>query len=268
MSTPNVLFISHGGGPRPLLGAADHAEMVDVLKEFAKEIPKPSAILLISAHWESERPQITSGKSPMLIYDYYGFPPESYEIQYPAPGYPELAQQVNAALNNAEIESDLDDQRGFDHGMFVPLKVMYPDADIPVVQLSLVSSLDPEIHIQIGKALISLDIDDLLVIGSGFSFHNMRAFYAPDTAELREKNLGFEHWLHETLTNENLSKTEIEARLIDWEEAPFARFCHPREEHLLPLHVCYGLTERPSTSYKSATILGKHAGMFYWGTNA
>lgn len=265
MSKPNILFISHGGGPRPLLGDPEHDEMVAVLQQFAQEIPKPSAILVVSAHWEASRPQITAGRTPELIYDYYGFPAESYEIKYPAPGQPELAQKIHAALSTAGIASDLDTQRGFDHGMFVPLKLMYPEADIPVVQLSLVSTLDPEVHIQLGEALKTLEHENLLVIGSGFSFHNMRAFYAPDTAEIRAMNQGFEQWLLDTLSDAALSEQERRAQLVDWELAPHARFCHPREEHLLPLHLCYGLAGERCNRYRSAKILNKNSGMFYWG---
>lgn len=148
--------------------------------------------------------------------------------------------------------------------MFIPLKLMYPAADIPCVQLSLVSSLDAATHLAIGRALQALDYNNLLVIGSGFSFHNMRAFFAPDTAEMRARNDAFEAWLEETCTDVELSEAERASRLVAWERAPHARFCHPREEHLLSLHVCYGLANRASETNVSATILGKKAGMFYW----
>lgn len=178
--TRNILFISHGGGPMPLLGDPGHREMVERLQEITGKLPRPSAILLISAHWEATVPTITSGAHPELIYDYYGFPPASYEIQYPSPGEPVLAEKVKQALEMAGLPAKLNDQRGYDHGMFVPLKIMYPEADIPVVQLSLVHTLDAATHLAVGQALQALDYDKLLVIGSGFSFHNMRAFFAPD----------------------------------------------------------------------------------------
>lgn len=267
MSTnTDVLFISHGGGPMPLLGDPGHSEMVDRLTEVAATLRKPSAILVISAHWEESVPTITSGTNPSLIYDYYGFAPESYEIRFPCPGEPVLAVQIHEALRKGGISARLDDQRGFDHGLFVPLKLMYPQADIPCVQLSLVSSLDASTHLAIGRALQALDCDNLLVIGSGFSFHNMRAFFAPNTPEIQASNEAFEDWLEETCSDAGMDESERAERLTHWGRAPYARFCHPREEHLLPLHVCYGLAEKPSDSHISATILGKKSGMFYWRT--
>ncbi|MCE3027291.1 class III extradiol ring-cleavage dioxygenase [Salinicola sp. DM10] len=260
----DVLFISHGGGPLPLLGDPDHREMVARLTEIAGQLRKPAAILVISAHWEASLPTITSGERPGLIYDYYGFPPESYQIEYPCPGEPALARQVHQALERAGIAARLDDHRGFDHGVFVPLKLMYPAADIPCVQLSLVDSLDAEMHLAIGKALRALDVDDLLVIGSGFSFHNMEAFFAPITPETEARNQAFEDWLAATCTDTRLAESERAERLIHWDRAPYARFCHPREEHLLPLQVCYGLAGRPSEPPIVATILRKKAGMFHW----
>jgi 4,5-DOPA dioxygenase extradiol len=262
----DVLFISHGGGPMPLLGDPGHREMVDRLTELAGKLRKPSAILVISAHWEESVPTITSGAHPPLIYDYYGFPEEAYDIRYPAPGEPDLAGQVYQALNQAGVEARLDDQRGFDHGLFVPLKLMYPQADIPCIELSLVNSLDADAHLAIGRALRALDYDNLMVIGSGFSFHNMQAFFSAETPEVRERNQAFQDWLEQTCTDSTLEEAERARRLAQWERAPYARFCHPREEHLLPLHVCYGLANKLSDETIRATILGKKSGMFYWST--
>ena len=261
----DVLFVSHGGGPMPLLGDPGHQDMVDRLTELAADLRKPSAILVISAHWEEAIPTITSGTTPSLIYDYYGFPSEAYKIEYPCPGEPVLAQQVAQALDQAGIQPRLDDQRGLDHGAFVPLKLMYPEAKIPCIQLSLVNTLDASTHLAIGRALQALDYDNLLVLGSGFSFHNMRAFFAAQTPEIQARNLAFEDWLEQTCSDSSLSEPERAKRLADWEQAPHARFCHPREEHLLPLHVCYGLANKASDRHIAATILGKQSGMFYWG---
>ena len=261
----DVLFVSHGGGPMPLLGDPGHQDMVDRLTELAAGLCKPSAILVISAHWEEAIPTITSGTTPSLIYDYYGFPSEAYKIEYPCPGEPVLAQQVAQALDQAGIQARLDDQRGLDHGAFVPLKLMYPEANIPCIQLSLVNTLDASTHLAIGRALQALDYDNLLVLGSGFSFHNMRAFFAAQTPEIQARNLAFEDWLEQTCGDSSLSEPERAKRLADWEQAPHARFCHPREEHLLPLHVCYGLANKASDRHIAATILGKQSGMFYWG---
>jgi 4,5-DOPA dioxygenase extradiol len=259
-----ILFVSHGGGPMPLLGDPGHQEMVQRLEEITRTLHKPSAILVISAHWEENVATITSGPDPDLIYDYYGFPPESYNIQYRCGGQPQLAQQVYQALQGAGIPARMDERRGFDHGVFVPLKVMFPDADIPVVQLSLLSSLDADAHLALGRALQALDVDNLLVLGSGFSFHNMRAFFAPDTPELQDRNLSFEKWLLDTCSNTALSEEQRSERFLHWAQAPYARFCHPREEHLLPLHVCYGMAGKASDANWSARVLNKKSGMFYW----
>ena len=184
MKNTDVLFISHGGGPLPLLGDPGHREMVSTLQSLANTLPKPDAILVISAHWEASRPTVTSSAQPGIVYDYGGFPPEAYQIQYPSPGAPELARQITTALKQAGIEAGSDANRPYDHGLYVPLKLMYPDADIPSIQLSLIEGLDPDLHIRIGEALrsvtTSLPADKrLLVIGSGFSFHNIRAFFMP-----------------------------------------------------------------------------------------
>jgi aromatic ring-opening dioxygenase catalytic subunit (LigB family) len=181
-----VLYLSHGAGPMPLLGDDEHKEMVDNLKMIADKISKPSAILLISAHWEEVKPTITQAVNPLLIYDYYGFPEQAYQIQYPAPGEPDLAQTVFSVLSDEGIKSFLDDSRGFDHGLFVPLKIMYPEADVPCIQLSMVNSLDPGEHLKIGKALSGLEYENLLVIGSGFSFHNMKAFFYAQNSRVRK----------------------------------------------------------------------------------
>jgi 4,5-DOPA dioxygenase extradiol len=264
----NVLYISHGGGPLPLLGDEGHKEMVESLKWIAAKIKKPSAILVISAHWEEKIPTITAGKNPPLFYDYYGFPDEAYEIQYPAPGEPGLASQVRQRLSDRGIESRLDEQRGFDHGLFIPLKIMYPQAAVPCIQLSLVQGLDPAAHIQIGRALAGINYEDLLVIGSGFSFHNIRAFFSPVTSESQAKNEAFERWLIDTCSNPEMDEPERTLRLVNWENAPSARYCHPREEHLLPLHVCYGLAQSACTQYFTLDIMYKKSSMYLWEISA
>lgn len=264
-SKRNIVYISHGGGPMPLLGDPDHFEMAETLRGIAAIVGKPSAILVVSAHWEARLPTVTSGKNPTIIYDYAGFPKEAYEIQYPVPGEPELAKGVVDSLKVSGIEAMQDEQRGFDHGLFVPLKIMYPEADIPCVQLSLVRSLDADLHIQIGKALQSLEWDNLLVIGSGFSFHNLRAFFSPASQETWENHIAFDDWLTTVVTDKTLTENTREEQLAGWESAPSARFCHPREEHLIPLHVCYGMAAQASEKTFKAEIMKKQSSMFYWG---
>ncbi|MBF0501705.1 MAG: dioxygenase [Candidatus Riflebacteria bacterium] len=260
----SVLYISHGGGPLPLLGDASHEEMVDTLKKMPVLIAKPSAIIVISAHWEENQPTVTQAKNPHLLYDYYGFPEESYQIQYPATGDPLLAGKILKLLKNDEFPAVSDNRRGFDHGLFVPLKIMYPAADIPCVQLSLINSLNPLEHIKIGKALAPLIEENILVLGSGFSFHNLQAFFSPSTIESRNRNWRFEESLRATCTSHELSEEERERRLVEWETAPEARYCHPREEHLLPLHVCYGMMGSPAKQMFPFEVMGKMASAYLW----
>lgn len=263
-SRSTVLYLSHGGGPLPLLGDAGHQEMVTLLQDIAAQLPGPDAILVISAHWEEAVATITAGTQPELIYDYYGFPDESYEIQYPCPGEPVLAARVEQVLGEQGITARLDENRGYDHGLFVPLKIMYPQADIPCIQLSLLSSLDPAEHIQLGRALAELDYDNLLIIGSGFSFHNLRAFFAHGAKDIEIANQAFEHWLIETCSSTDIDEQERRRRLEHWSEAPHARVCHPREEHLLPLHVCYGVAQTACQKYYPLKIMHKQASMYLW----
>lgn len=257
-----VLYLAHGGGPLPLLGDPAHAGMVAALQVVAGRIGRPSAIIVASAHWEAELATVTTAAKPSLIYDYYGFPEEAYRIGYPAPGAPELAHQVAAALAGQGIAVAEDGERGFDHGLFVPLKLIYPDADIPCIQLSLLNSLDAEAHIAMGEALATLPDQNLLLIGSGFSFHNMHAFYHPE--EGRAENEAFEAWVVDTCGNPAISEDERRQRLIHWAEAPGARYCHPREEHLLPLHLCYGMAGRAATEVIGLNILGRRTCLCLW----
>ena len=258
-----ALFLSHGGGPLPLLGDPDHLEMVASLKRVAATIDKPKAIVVVSAHWEEPVVRITHSPNPDLIYDYYGFPEAAYQIQYPAPGAPDLAQAIFQVLERHNIPVALDDQRGFDHGIYIPLKIMYPEADIPCLQISLVNNLDPEIHIKIGEYLAAACDDGVLVIGSGFSFHNLQVFRLPSRG-IDANNEAFEEWLIDTCSNPAIDEGQRTQRLINWEQAPAARYCHPREEHLLPLHVCYGMTKTACAAYESLSILKKRASIYFW----
>jgi len=259
-----ALFLSHGAGPLPLLGDAAHEEMVACLEDISKTIDKPSSIIVVSAHWESVSATVTSGDSPDLIYDYSGFPSESYEIEYPCPGNSHLAGSITKQLKNAGINTNSDNSRGFDHGLFVPLKIMYPEADIPCVQLSLFNSLDPLAHIELGRALQDLTDPSLLLIGSGFSFHNMNAFFSPETDKSKKANNAFECWLLDTCSDNSISEDERTKRLVDWKAAPSAQYCHPREEHLLPLHVCYGYAESACAKSYVLKVLNKESSMYLW----
>ncbi len=264
-SKHNVLYISHGAGPLPVLGDQKHTEMIENLELISSRIPKPSAIVVVSAHWEADVATVTGASNPDLFYDYYGFPEESYEIQYPAKGNPLLAESIYKELGGNGIECRMDKERGFDHGLFIPLKIMYPEADIPCVQLSLIKGLEPAAHIEVGEALAKVDFENLLILGSGFSFHNMRAFFAPDTPETVEQNHSFERWLIDTCSSNELDEASRKSRLTDWESAPYARYCHPREEHLLPLMVCYGASGKACSKFYELNIFDKRCSTYFWG---
>ena len=259
-----VVFLSHGGGPLPLLGDPNHIELIQHLRQLSQDLEAPKQILVISAHWEASVIQITHHSNPPLLYDYYGFPEQSYHLDYPVPGSPALAEAVQGQLRKQGIAAELEQSRGLDHGVFVPLMLMYPNADIPCIQVSLQQSLDPLAHLQLGQALASLDQEGLLILCSGFSFHNMQAFFQQGAGIPDAKNLAFETWLKETLNNRDFSETERWERLRNWERAPNARYCHPREEHLLPLLVCYGAAQRPCKRVDTVTVLGKQASFFIW----
>lgn len=248
----------------PLLDDAGHVEMLACLEGLAANLPRPDAVVVVSAHWEEKVATITAGETPSLIYDYFGFPEESYAIAYPCRGEPTLARELHQLLTESGIEAKLDEERGFDHGVFVPLKIMYPDASIPCVQLSLLASLDPSSHIAMGKALRGLTRENVLLLGSGFSFHNLKAFFAPETSETRDLNRAFEYWLKDTCCSSEYSAEERTRRLNQWFEAPGARFCHPREEHLLPLHVCFGAALEPCSQSLKLTIMNKESSMYVW----
>jgi aromatic ring-opening dioxygenase catalytic subunit (LigB family) len=258
-----IVYFSHGGGPLPILGDASHQAMIDFMKALPKRLRKPDAILVISAHWEESAATLLGAQAPAMFYDYFGFPDEAYAITYPAPGSPVLAGRIAGLLGENHIPARIDPQRGFDHGLFIPLKLMYPQADIPCLQLSLLRGLDAGAHIALGTALQGLLGENILVIGSGFSFHNLRAFNWEGTNEADSRNDAFQDWLIETCTGRSSGDVR-EQRLIEWEKAPSARYCHPREEHLLPLHVCQGMAGKSAELVFDDRILGKRSVAFLW----
>ncbi len=263
-----VVFLPHGGGPWPFVETRfGKPEEIAALAEYLRNIrtlPKtpPKAVLVISAHWEEPVPTVMSGAHPPMLYDYYGFPPESYTITWPSPGEPKLAARVRELLSQAGFETGENTERGFDHGTFVPLKLAYPDADVPTVQLSLKRGLDPQEHLAIGRALAPLRDEGVYIIGSGLSYHNLRAF-GPQAIPASE---AFDAWLREAATAE---QPERDARLSDWTSAPAARQVHPREEHLLPLMIAAGAagTDRGSVGY-SGTILGLRISAYHFGAGS
>ena len=237
-----TLYLPHGGGPcffmEWTLGTPDTWDFIRAqLERLGRRFHDVEAVLVISAHWE--RPQVTvqTGAQPPLVYDYYGFPPHTYSLRWPAPGAPALADQAQALVHEAGIEVRVDAARGFDHGVFIPLKVCFPDAHIPTFQVSLRDTLDPAEHLALGRALTGLREQGVLIVGSGMSFHNLGALMGPDDPRTLAASRRFDTWLEETCT---APAPQRDARLTAWERAPEARFCHPREEHLLPLMVAAG----------------------------
>jgi 4,5-DOPA dioxygenase extradiol len=263
MAKANILYLSHGGGPLPILGDPGHAAMVRFMQDLPRKLTRPDAVLVISAHWEEDNPTVFSADNAPLFYDYYGFPADAYRITYPAPGSEELVDQIDTLLSAADLSPVINSNRGLDHGVFIPLKLMYPDADIPVVQLSVIAGLDPSAHLALGHALRPLLDQNLLVIGSGFSFHNLNAFFSKDHDAPDPANDAFQDWLVETVTAD-IPQDEREEHLIAWEKAPHARYCHPHEDHLLPLHVCAGLAGSPAETIFDDTIMGKRGVAFRW----
>jgi 4,5-DOPA dioxygenase extradiol len=258
-----MVYFSHGGGPLPILGDPGHQAMIEFMTALPAQLTRPDLILVISAHWEESAATLMSAANPPMFYDYYGFPDEAYTITYPAPGSPEDANRISALLHEHGVPTRIDPQRGFDHGLFIPLKLMYPQADIPCLQLSLLRGLNPAAHIALGKALRALENENILVVGSGFSFHNLRAFSWQGTEAPDPANDAFQDWLIETCTSP-MPEAEREQRLLEWEKAPSARYCHPREEHLLPLHVCQGMADKPAKLIFDDKILGKRGVAFLW----
>lgn len=235
-----TVFIPHGGGPcffmEWTMGPPDTWDRLrDFLLGMDALLPaRPIAVLVLSAHYETDTVTLTGGDQPELIYDYGGFPAHTYQLAYPAPGSPELARRAAELLAGAGIPTRIDEHRGFDHGVFVPMKVMYPAAELPIVQLSLRADLDPVFHLGVGRALEPLRDEGILILGSGLSYHNMRDFMSGRGAANSER---FDRWLVETCSAE---PPECRAGLAAWARAPAARAAHPREEHLLPLLVCAG----------------------------
>jgi aromatic ring-opening dioxygenase catalytic subunit (LigB family) len=236
-----TLYLTHGGGPcfwmsfPPPIGPQGWDRLKNYFSGLLASLPsRPKAILMISAHWEEPRVTVSTAAAPPMLFDYYGFPPHTYQLRYPASGAPDLARRAQGLLRGAGIPDGTDDSRGFDHGIFVPMLIIDPDAGIPVVMLSLQEDLDPARHVAVGAALEPLREEGVLIIGSGSSFHNLRDFFDGDG----RASIAFDAWLGETVARAD--PAERNARLIAWEAAPKARACHPREEHLIPLMAVAG----------------------------
>jgi aromatic ring-opening dioxygenase catalytic subunit (LigB family) len=241
MARMPTYFLSHGGGPWPWLDGPFRRQFDALEKQLVAlpaELPrKPVAVLVVTGHWEEPQFTVGAAERPGMIYDYSGFPAHTYQIEYSAPGAPHVAQRVLELLEGAGIAAALDEQRGFDHGTFTPLAVMYPQADVPVVQLSLKRGYDPQEHLDVGRALAPLRDEGVLIVGSGLSWHNLRMF----GPAAKPHSSAFDAWLHEALV---LQPQERTARIVQWDSAPAARIAHPQEDHLAPLFMALGAAER------------------------
>jgi len=235
-----TIFLPHGGGPCFFMdwswGPAETWKPTrSFLEGLAATLPaSPKAIVVVSGHWEEPAFTASAAAQPPLIFDYSGFPEHTYRLTWPAPGAPDLAERAAELLSQAGLHGAVSPSRGFDHGVFVPLKVAFPEAQIPVVSLSLNSSLDPALHLAAGRALAPLRDEGVLIIGSGMSFHNLRSYFHPETVE---RARAFEAWLTKAVESPAVDR---DALLTGWRKAPFAAFAHPREEHLIPLMVAAG----------------------------
>lgn len=249
-------YLSHGGGPWPWMAGRmgwNFDRLRKSLEDVRAEVgDAPKAVLVVSGHWESDRFLVSSAAEPPMVFDYYGFPEDTYRIRYAAPGDPALAEDIAARLGDGGLASGLDPAQGYDHGTFSLMKILYPDADIPTVQLSMRADYDPAAHLEAGRLLAPLRDEGVLIIGSGSSYHNMRGMNGSGSAASQT----FDAWLGETLTATD--PAERSRRLKQWVDAPAARAAHPREDHLIPLMVALGAAEgEPGTRvYHQADLFG------------
>jgi aromatic ring-opening dioxygenase catalytic subunit (LigB family) len=264
------LYIPHGGGPCFFMETPPGLprDLWDRMGGYLRSIDgavgvRPQAVLVISGHWESERPTVNTAARPPLLFDYYGFPEHTYRLTYPVAGSPTLARRVRQVLAAADIASDEEPERGLDHGVFIPFKLVYPDADVPMVQLSLNRNLDAATHLSLGQALAPLRDEGVLIVGSGMSYHNLRDLFSNDPRAMSAA-ADFDGWLNEAVTE---SEPEVRYRkLAEWRQAPGARAAHPRPEHLIPLMVAVGAAgDDPGRRTYNEPLLGKPVSGFQFG---
>lgn len=264
-----TLFIPHGGGPCFFMEwnpPNAWNRMADWLRSVGDLVgTRPTAVVVISAHWQAPAYTVNTQAAPGLLYDYYGFPEHTYQLQYPVAGVPMLAADVRARLVAAGLPSAADDERGLDHGVFIPFKLIYPQADIPIVQLSLRNGLDPAEHIAAGQALAPLRDEGVLIVGTGMTYHNMQRFQR-DGNRFNLESRQFDAWLVDAVTSEPVERNR---RLADWDKAPAARAAHPEEEHLLPLHVVAGAAGQDAgEKVFEDRVLGSVQSAFMFGCGA
>ncbi|ESZ98714.1 hypothetical protein SBOR_0952 [Sclerotinia borealis F-4128] len=281
-SIPNslapVVAVCHGGGPMPIINDPGHAELIKSMSTRVPEIlgissnssstsPPPKAIVLVTAHWAETRPHISSAQHHDLLYDYSGFPPETYKLKYSAPGSPEVAKEIFELLDGAGFDPVLDEKRGWDHGVFVPLLLISPAAQIPVIQVSVLQSNSPAQHYAMGQALAPLRSRGIAIIGSGMpTFHNLRLMFSGlgNTPAYVARNKEWSNRLTETL---KISDAEERGkRLENWRDWIGAEDAHPQrgQEHFLPLIVCAGAGGNKPVKGWEDEVMGSPQWTYYW----
>lgn len=259
-----TIYLPHGGGPWPWTPAfnpslaRDYVALRGYLASLSRALPqRPRAVLVVSAHWEADVPTVMTAARPSMRYDYAGFPADTYRIAYDAPGSPTLATRVRRLLSDVGIDSGEDAGRGFDHGTFVPMKLAFPEADVPVVQLSLDARYDPAKHLALGRALAPLRDEGVLLLGSGMSWEDFRA------RDIVRRSDEFDRWLQEAATATPAARARA---LRAWTDAPHARVAHPHEEHLLPMMVAAGAAgDDPGRVAWSGSLMGIHVSAVHFG---
>ncbi|WP_454834383.1 DODA-type extradiol aromatic ring-opening family dioxygenase [Pseudomonas lini] len=266
MSRLPTFFIPHGGGPCFFMDppAGWPPTSWDRMAAFLCELDaligrRPRAVIIVSGHWEARQPTVNNGVSPPLLFDYSGFPAHTYQLTWPAPGAPDVADEIIELLEGAGFVTNTDNRRGYDHGVFIPFKLVYPDADVPVVQLSLLASRDPVEHLTMGRALASLRDRNILIVGSGMSYHNIPNFFSGRGNDAAN---AFDAWLGDVIIDPGTR----EVNLANWQTAPAARLAHPEAEHLLPLMVAAGAgTGEVGVRIYHDRIVGKPFSAFQFG---
>lgn len=226
--------------------ALERTPASEFLKLLGKALPRPKAILSISAHWTTMRPTVSLAANPEMIYDFGGFPQALYEMNYPAPGAPELSLRIKELLSATDIECDAIADRGFDHGTWIPLHLMYPEAEIPVAQLSVQPRNDAKSHYEIGQALQSLREENVLILASGTAVHNLSALSS--SSETPSWAINFDKWLSSAVASGNAN------RLLEFENIPEAKMAHPTPEHFLPLFVALGAAANAEGKFQGKTL--------------
>lgn len=273
MSRAAVIALSHGGGPMPVLGDPTHSHVANSLRSRVPDIlglntpGRPRAIVVVTAHWTERVPHVSCASQPRLLFDYSGFPPESYKLKYDAPGSPKVARQVASAMKSEGLEPQLDSERGWDHGVFIPMILIHPPADIPVVQVSVLDRESPQSHLAMGKALGSLRDDNIAIVASGFAtMHNIRLLFSGVTSTPEFRALNHDWSRAVTAAVEESNPESRQKALENWRSFPSAYKMHPPggAEHFLPLLVAAGAAGSQKAKHYEDDFMGVDMYSYYW----